>query len=83
MAPRAAHVIEQGYSSAPPRQLMRWSVSRQERAQTQQRSRVATTGRNTLKRQFPKLEEEAQPKLLNSLDPANFEMISKVQRRQI
>ena len=44
-------VVEQTYSSAPERQLMRTACSREERAHTQQRSRVATTGRNTLKRE--------------------------------
>ena len=43
-------VIEQTYSSAPERQLMRAACAREDRAHTQQRSRVATTGRNTLVR---------------------------------
>ena len=36
---------------------------RQERAHTQVRSRVAATGRNTLAREFSKLEEEALPEV--------------------
>ena len=49
-------VIEQTYTSAPERQLMRASCSREDRAHTQKRSRVATTGRNTLKRSGAKVD---------------------------
>ena len=48
-------VVSQTYSSAPEHQLMRGACSREERAHTQQRSRVAATGRNTLKRSGDKM----------------------------
>ena len=53
----AKRVIEQSYNSAPERQLMRAACNREDRAHTQQRSRLATTGRNTLKREFKKLND--------------------------
>lgn len=56
-------VIEQTYTSAPERQLLRAAVSREERAHTQQRSRVATTGRKTLKREGVKFDAAAEVKL--------------------
>ena len=63
-------VVEQTYSSAPERQLMRAACSREERAHTQQRSRVATTGRNTLKREFAKVDAPAKLQLGGALEPA-------------
>ena len=45
-------MIEQTYTSTPERQLMRAACAREDRAHKQLRSRVATTGRNTLKREF-------------------------------
>ena len=56
-------VVSQTYTSAPERQLMRAACSREERVHTQQRSRLATTGRNTLKRTFDKVEAAEQPAL--------------------
>jgi hypothetical protein len=53
----AERVVEQSYNSAPERQLMRAACNREDRAHTQQRSRLATTGRNTLKREFKKLND--------------------------
>jgi hypothetical protein len=49
-------VVQQTYTSSPERQLMRAACSREDRAHTQQRSRIAATGRNTLKRQGDKLD---------------------------
>ena len=43
--------------------MMRAACAREERAHTQQRSHVAATGRNTLKRQYSKVEEAAMPSL--------------------
>ena len=63
-------VVEQTYSSAPERQLMRAACSREERAHTQQRSRVATTGRNTLKREFDIVDAPAKLQLGGALQPA-------------
>ena len=48
---------------------MRAACSREDRAHTQVRSRVATTGRNTLKRSFDKLDQELMPELGNVLEP--------------
>ena len=62
------NVVEQTYDSTPERQLMRASCAREERAHTQERSRVATTGRNTLKRQWGKAEEAVAPSLGGGLD---------------
>lgn len=42
---------------------MRAAVSREDRSHAKPRSRVAATGRNTLKREFSKLEEVALPDL--------------------
>ena len=63
-------VVEQTYSSAPERQLMRAACSREERAHTQQRSRVATTGRNTLKREFDIVDAPAKLQLGGAPQPA-------------
>jgi hypothetical protein len=56
-------VVEQTYTSAPEHQLMRAACTRENRAHTQKRSRLATTGRNTLKRSFEKAEVVAMPSL--------------------
>ena len=61
-------VIEQTYTSAPERQLMRASCSREDRAHTQKRSRLAATGRNTLKRQYDKVDAAAMPSLGGDLE---------------
>ena len=63
-------VVQQTYSSAPERQLMRAACSREERAHTQQRSRVAATGRNTLKREFAKVDAAPTLQLGGELEPA-------------
>ena len=47
--------VSQTYTSAPERQLMRAACSREDRAHTQLRSRVATTGRHTLSRTGAKI----------------------------
>ena len=56
-------VVAQTYTSAPERQLMRAACAREDRAHTQPRSRLALTGRNTLKRSFDKVEAVAMPSL--------------------
>ena len=61
--------VEQTYTSTPERQLLRAAVAREERAHTQQRSRMATTGRNTLKRQWDKVDAAAMPSLGGDLKP--------------
>jgi len=45
------------------------ACSREDRAHTQLRSRVATTGRNTLKRMFDKLDVELLPQLGGAFEP--------------
>ena len=64
-----ARTVVQGYNSAPERQLMRAACFREERAHTQKRSRVATTGRNTLARSVPKAELAELPALGDVLEP--------------
>ena len=59
---------------------MRAAVSREDRAHTQERSRVATTGRNTLKREFSKLEAELLPKLGDSLEPEFIKRLATAAR---
>lgn len=61
-------VVSQTYESAPERQLMRAACSREDRAHTQSRSRVATTGRNTLKRSFAKVDLASMPRLGGDLE---------------
>ena len=51
-------VITQSYNSTPERQLMRQSCKREDRAHKRTRSRLATTGRNTLARVVPKAEND-------------------------
>ena len=71
-----SRVITQSYDSAPERQLMRAARSREDRAHANSRSRVASTGRNTLARSFSKLEAELLPTLAgNALEP---EFVSKL-----
>ena len=48
--------------------MMRAACAREDRAHTQKRSRVALTGRNTLKRQFEKEDAAALPKLGGGVD---------------
>ena len=48
---------------------MRAACSREDREHAQLRSRVATTGRNTLKRTFDKLDAELLPQLGGALEP--------------
>lgn len=71
----------QGYSSAPERQLMRASCFREERAHTQKRSCVATTGRNTLARSMPKAELAELPALGDALDPECVKRLCLMDRK--
>ena len=61
-------LVEQTYTSAPERQLMRAACAREDRAHTQQRSRVVATGRNTLKRQYDKVNAPEKPSLGGRLE---------------
>ncbi len=48
-----------------------WSApAGEERAHTQQRSRVATTGHNTLKREFAKIDAPAELQVGGALEPS-------------
>ena len=63
------NVVSQTYTSAPEYQLMRASCAREDRAHSQKRSRVATTGRATLVRSGAKLEAMEKPSMGGELQP--------------
>ena len=63
-----SRVIEQSYNSGPERQLMCAVCSCEDRAHTQLRSRVATTGCNTLKRTFDRCVDGASGHVLWMVD---------------
>jgi len=78
----AARTVVQGYSSAPERQLMRASCFREDRAHTQKRSRMATTGRNTLARSMPKAELAELPALDDVLEPERVKSLCGMKRKR-
>jgi hypothetical protein len=65
-------VITQSYNSTPEKQLMRGACSFENRIHANKRSRLATTGRNTLARTIPKVEQADLPALGDVLEPASF-----------
>ena len=77
----AVRTVVQGYGSPPERQLMRAACFREERAHTQKRSRVATTGRNTLARSLPKAEMAALPALGDALEPERVKRLCLMERK--
>ena len=61
--------------------MMRAACFREERAHTQKRSRVATTGRNTLARSLPKAEMAALPALGDALEPERVKRLCLMERK--
>ena len=78
----AARTVVQSYNSAPELQLMRASCFREERAHTQKRSRVATTGRNTLARTLPKAEMTELPALGAVMEPERVKRLCSQKRHE-
>ena len=65
-------VITQSYNSNPEKQLMRAVCSFEDRIHESKRSRVSTTGRNTLARTIPKAQQAELPALGDALEPSRI-----------
>jgi len=76
-----ARTVVQGYGSAPERQLMRASCFREDRTHTQKRSRVVTTGRNTLARSTPKAELAELPAMGDALETECVKRLCRIERK--